>query len=62
VGDDLWEISNMTLNFTGKVLIFKNLAISSTEVFSDFRRVPPDLTFSQALEMLKKEDPTISAN
>lgn len=62
VGDDLWEISNMTLNFTGKVLLFKNLAISSTEIFSDFRRVPADLTFSQALEMLKQKDLAPAAN
>jgi hypothetical protein len=56
VGDNLWEISSMTLNFTGKIMLFKNLAINSTEVFSGFRRVPSDLTFAQALEMLKKEE------
>jgi hypothetical protein len=33
----------------------KNLNISSTEIFSGFKRVPSDLTFAQALELLKKE-------
>ncbi len=61
VGDDFWEISNMTLNFTGKILLFKNLAITSTEVFSGFKRVPADLTFAQALEMLKKENSVVAA-
>jgi len=57
VGDDLWEISGMTLNFTGKILLFKNLFVISTERFSGFKRVPSDLTFAQALELLKKEEP-----
>ena len=55
VGDNLWEISSMTLKFTGKILLMKNLSVVSTEVFSDFKRVPADLTFPQALELLKKE-------
>ncbi len=55
VGDNLWEISGMTLSFTGKILLFKNLSIVSTEIFTDFKQVPSDLTFAQALELLKKE-------
>ena len=55
-GDDFWEISGMSLRFTGKILLFKNLSINSTEIFSCFKRVPSDLTFAQALELLKKED------
>jgi hypothetical protein len=55
VGDNCWEISGMTLNFTGKILLFKNLSVVSTEIFSSFKRVSPDLTFAQALEMLKNE-------
>jgi hypothetical protein len=62
VGDNLWEISHMTLGFTGKIMLFKNLSISSTEVFSGFRKVPSDLTFAQALEMLKKEESTVADN
>ena len=58
VGDNFWEISGMTLSFTGKILLLKNLSISSTETFSGFKRVPSDLTFAQALELLKKEEST----
>jgi hypothetical protein len=54
--DNSWEISSMTLQFTGKVLLFKSLAISSTEVFTGFKKVPADLTFAQALELLKAEE------
>ncbi len=55
-GDNFWEISGMSLSFTGKILLFKNLSIISTEIFSSFKRVPSDLTFAQALELLKKEE------
>jgi hypothetical protein len=58
VGDNIWEVSSMTLNFTGKIMLFKNLSISSKEVFSDFKGVPPSLTFAEAFEMLKKEEAT----
>ncbi|MGB8009991.1 MAG: hypothetical protein WCF68_00125 [Terriglobales bacterium] len=60
VGDNFWEISSMTLSFTGKILLFKSLSISSAEVFSGFRQVPSDLTFAQALELLKKEESTLA--
>ncbi len=56
VGDDSWEISQMSLAFTGKILIFKNLTIRSDEVFSQFRRVPNDTTFAQGVQMLKAEE------
>jgi hypothetical protein len=62
VGDDLWEISSMTLHFTGKILLFRNLSINSTEVFSRFKRVPSELTFAQALELLKREETTVTAD
>jgi hypothetical protein len=55
VADNTWEISMMALKFTGKILLFKNLSIESTEVYSDFKTVSPDLTFAQALELIKKQ-------
>jgi hypothetical protein len=62
VGDGSWEISRMSLNFTGKILLFKSLAIKSEEVFSDFRRVPTDTTFAQGVEMLKAEEAKLPEN
>jgi hypothetical protein len=60
--DSIWEISSMSVNFTGKILLFKSLSISSTETFSGFKRVPSDLTFAQALELLKKEESSVNAH
>ena len=60
VEDNLWEVSCMSLSFTGRILLVKALAIDSTEVFSDFRRVSHDLTFAQAVELLKKQEPSVA--
>jgi hypothetical protein len=62
IEENRWDISRMSLDFTGKILLVKNLAIRSTEVFSGFKKVPPDLTFAQALELLKKEETAVAEN
>jgi hypothetical protein len=62
VGNGCWEVSHMSLNFTGKILLFKSLAIKSEEVFSDFRRVPDGTTFAQGVEMLKEEEVKLAQN
>ena len=55
IGDHQWEITRMELSFTGKILLIKKLSIRSSDVFSDFRPVPSDLTFAQGVELLKKQ-------
>jgi len=62
IGSDNWSISRMELTFTGKILLFKNLNIKSTETYSDFRPVPADLSFSQGVELLKKQVATVAEN
>ncbi|MGA8620020.1 MAG: hypothetical protein WB660_16040 [Candidatus Sulfotelmatobacter sp.] len=56
LGDGSWDVSCMRLEFTGKILMFKSIAIKSTETFSNFRRVPAGITFAQGVEMLKAEE------
>ncbi|HVM94206.1 MAG TPA: hypothetical protein VMT67_15390 [Terriglobales bacterium] len=58
--NNVWEISSMTLHFDGKILLVKSLHIDSTEVYSGFKRVPNDLTFAQAVQLLKKEEATVA--
>ncbi len=62
VAENSWEISSMTVNFTGKILLVKNLSIQSAEVYSCFKRVSSDLTFAQAIELLKKEESVTAEN
>jgi hypothetical protein len=54
-GDGTWDITEMSLNITGKILIFKSLSVVSDEVFSDFRRVPDELSFAKGVDILKAE-------
>ena len=60
--NDVWEISCMSVKFTGKILLLKSLNIDSTELFSDFRRIDNNLTFAQAVELLKKEEAALAEN
>jgi hypothetical protein len=62
VGNDCWEVSHMSLNFAGKILMFKTISIKSDEVFSDFQRVPNDTTFAQGVQMLKAEEAKLAQN
>jgi len=59
VGDSPWDITHMILDFAGKILIFKSLVIKSGEVYSDFRRVPNNLTFLEGVALLIKQEITI---
>lgn len=62
IGDNYWAISSTTLEITGKILLVKSLVFSMNEVFSDFKRVPNDMTFAQAIEMLEKEESVFAEN
>ncbi len=62
VADDAWQITRMSLNFTGKILLFKSLVINSNEVFTAFQKVPDNLTFSDAVMLLKKQQLTHAAH
>jgi hypothetical protein len=55
VGDGTWDVTHMRLDFTGKIMMVKHLSIKSEETFSDFRRVPDDLTFAKGIELLMNE-------
>jgi hypothetical protein len=55
LGDGSWDVSRMSLSFSGKILLFKSIAMRSDEVFSNFQRVPADTSFAQGLQMLNAE-------
>ena len=56
LGDGSWYISRMSLVFTGRIFLFKSIAINSDELFSDFRLVPPSTSFAEGVQMLKAEE------
>jgi hypothetical protein len=55
VADGQYQITRMDLEFTGKILFFRNIAIKTTETYSDYRTVPSDLTIAQGLALLQQQ-------
>lgn len=55
IEDGTWDITEMKLDISGKILLFKGLHLESDEVFSDFQRVPDNLTFAQGVHLLTDE-------
>lgn len=62
MGTGVWQITRMDLDLTGKILFFKKLAFKSTQTFSDFHEAPPNLTFAQGVELLKKQAEGMAEN
>lgn len=62
LGDGAWGITEISLNITGKILLFKGLSMASDEVLSDFRKMPENLTFAQGVERLKTEQEKLAHN
>jgi len=61
-GDGNWVITQTNLRMTGKVLLVKNLNLTSDEVFSNFHRLPENMPFARAVEMLKIEQEKLAQN
>ena len=55
LGDGTWDVTEMKLDITGKILLFKRISMLSDEVFSDFRRIDGNLTFAQGVKLLEQE-------
>jgi hypothetical protein len=55
IGGGNWEVTQMTLKITGKILLFKTLSMISDETFSDYKRVPENLSFAKGVAMLNAE-------
>jgi hypothetical protein len=62
VGDNHWETVFLEVNMQGRIVLFKSLSVREKEIFTGFRRVPDDLTMSQAYEILQQDRASISAD
>jgi len=60
MSDGTWDITELKLSITGKILLFKGISMVSDEVFSDFQRVPEDTTFARGVDLLKAEHTRLS--
>lgn len=57
-----WESTSLRLRLTGKILMVKSVDFSTSQTSTDFRPVPSDMTYQQAIHMLLDEPaPTTAA-
>ncbi len=61
VGPGHWETVLVDLNLRGRAVVFKTINVKQKQTFSDFHRMPDDLTLGKALEILQKSDDGASA-
>jgi hypothetical protein len=58
VGSHDWELTGLKLHVTGKALVVKSLSFQITENASHFSPVAPNLGYRDAIQLLKKYDPS----
>jgi hypothetical protein len=56
IGDGHWDVTELDVNMTGHAILFKNIVARQHEVKTDYRRVPDNLTMTQAYQLLEKSD------
>jgi len=49
-----WLMAALEVNMNGKALLFKTISVQEERQFEDYRRVPANLTLSQAAQFLAK--------
>jgi hypothetical protein len=61
MGAGNWVVTRMGLDLTGR-LLFKSLVFKSTKTYSDFHAAPPNLSFAEGVDMLKKHEAVQARN
>jgi hypothetical protein len=61
VGNNDWELTGLTMHVTGKILVLKSFSNQSTQEMSHFSPVLPNLSYRDAIQLLKKYDPSTAA-
>lgn len=56
VGDHDWELTGLKIHVTGKALMVRSFSFQVTEVATDYARVPQNLNYRDAINLLKKMD------
>lgn len=55
-----WEITDLKLDLVGKALLLKSVKIQQTQKYTDFSRVPGNLSVAQAIDLLKKRESVVA--
>jgi hypothetical protein len=62
IGNHDWELTGLQINLTGKALMVKALEVQITEQASHFSPAPPNLTYRDAIQLLKSSPAAPSAS
>jgi len=54
VAPGYWELTLLYVNMQGKALFFKSINVQQNEIRGEYRKVPDDLTLTQALQILRQ--------
>jgi len=55
VGEGHWDMVFLNVNMNGKALFFKTISVHQHEAYSDYHRVPDDLSLKEAARELKQD-------
>jgi hypothetical protein len=55
LGSGHWEMTDMNIQMSGKVLFFKTIGVRQHHTYSDFREEPDGISPQQALEFLRQD-------
>jgi hypothetical protein len=61
VGGHDWELTDLQIHVTGKILVVKSMSSQIREEMSHFTPVAPGLRYRDAIQLLKKYDPSTAA-
>jgi len=61
VGNSDWELTGLTIHVTGKILMVKSFKSQFTEEMNHYSPAPPGLTYTDAIKLLQKYDPSTAA-
>jgi hypothetical protein len=59
IGNHDWELTTLKLNLKGKALMVKSLDIQLTEQATHFARVPPNVDYRKAIQLLQNTERSI---
>ncbi len=60
VAPGCWELTELNVQMSGKMLFFKTIALHQQETRTDYRRVPDDITPAGAVAMLQNRPRTVT--
>jgi hypothetical protein len=61
VGNNDWELTGLAIHVTGKILMVKSFSNQSTQEMSHFSPITPNLSYRDAIQLLKRYDPSTAA-